>query len=106
MKSRFAPERGDSAVLKVLVVDDFAGFRRFVRARLDERAEFWVAEASSGLEAIQKAKDLQPDLILLDIGLPDIDGIEVARRLRSLQPQKRAPSILDGRHPGPGRWRG
>jgi DNA-binding NarL/FixJ family response regulator len=45
-----------------------------------------IGEVSDGLEAVQKALDLQPDLILLDIGLTSLDGIEAARRIRKLAP--------------------
>jgi DNA-binding NarL/FixJ family response regulator len=68
---------------KILVVDDFEPFRRFVCSIL-ERAEFRVIQASDGLEAIQKAEELQPDLILFDVGLPKLNGIEAARRVRQL----------------------
>ena len=62
-----------------LVVEDFEEFRRFLHLTLQEKVECqWIAEASNGLEAIQKAEELQPDLILLDIGLPDLNGLEVA----------------------------
>jgi len=48
-----------------------------------------VGEASDGLEAVQKAEELQPDLIVLDIGLPSLDGIEAARRIRKLSPESK-----------------
>jgi DNA-binding NarL/FixJ family response regulator len=54
---------------------------------LDETTEFQViAQASDGLEGIQKAKELQPDLILLDLNLPKVDGFQAARQLRNLAP--------------------
>ena len=72
--------------LRILVVEDFEEFRRFVGSLLQPRAEFQVESASDGLEAVQKAEELQPDLILLDIGLPKLNGMEVARRVRKLAP--------------------
>ena len=48
-----------------------------------------VAEAGDGLEAVQKAKELRPELILLDIGLPNLDGIDVANRIRQIDPDAR-----------------
>jgi DNA-binding NarL/FixJ family response regulator len=70
---------------RVLLVDDYEPFRRFVCATLQARPEFQViGEASDGLEAVQKAEELQPDLILLDIGLPTLNGIEVAHRISRL----------------------
>jgi CheY-like chemotaxis protein len=74
--------------LKILVVDDFEDFRRFVCSVLQQRAEFEITEASDGLDAVRKAKELQPDLILLDIGLPNLNGLEVAKRVRGFGPGK------------------
>jgi len=72
----------------VLVVEDFEPFRRFVCSTLTKRPEMQiVAEASDGLEAVQKAEEMQPDLIMLDVGLPTLNGIEVARRIRKLSPR-------------------
>jgi DNA-binding NarL/FixJ family response regulator len=75
---------------RILVVDDFAFFRQFVVGLLGKRPELQVVgEASDGLEALQKAVELRPDLILLDIGLPSLNGIEVARQMRSLVPESK-----------------
>jgi DNA-binding NarL/FixJ family response regulator len=74
--------------LRVLVVDDYEPFRRFSCSTLEIRPDLQVVgEASDGLEAVQKAEELQPDLIVLDIGLPTFNGIEVARRIRKLCPE-------------------
>jgi CheY-like chemotaxis protein len=66
--------------LGILVVDDHDGFRRFARMIL-EADGFTVAEAANGAEATERARTVRPGLVLLDIGLPDLDGFEVARRL-------------------------
>jgi len=77
----------------VLVVEDFMPFRAFVSALLLEEPAFQVvSEASDGFEAIRRARELNPDLILLDIGLPGLNGIETARRLRELAPKSRIGS--------------
>src|SRR5215469_3160319 len=70
---------------KILVVDDFQKFRQFTVSTL-RSANFHVTETANGLEALQKAKALRPDLVLLDVGLPDLNGLEVARRIRRLAP--------------------
>jgi DNA-binding NarL/FixJ family response regulator len=73
------------SVAKVLVVEDFTPFRRFLCASLEKDARFQIiGQAFEGLEAIQKAAELQPDLVLLDINLPKLNGIEVATRLRKV----------------------
>ena len=73
--------------IRVLVVDDYEPFRRVVCSRLESRPDLEViGEASDGLEAVEKAQALKPDLILLDIGLPSLNGIEAARRISSLIP--------------------
>ena len=72
------------------MVDDYEPFRRFVYKTLRERQDTHVVgEASDGFDAIRKAEELQPDLILLDIGLPGLNGIEAARQIRKLVPQSK-----------------
>jgi DNA-binding NarL/FixJ family response regulator len=74
-------------LVSVLVVEDYEPFRRFICSTLGKRPELQiVGEASDGLQAVQKAEELQPDLILLDIGLPTLNGIEAAHRISQLVP--------------------
>ena len=76
--------------VRVLVVDDYSPWRRFVSALLQEQPGFSiVGDAADGLEAVQKAQDLRPDLILLDISLPTLNGIEAARRIHALTPNSK-----------------
>jgi DNA-binding NarL/FixJ family response regulator len=77
-------------VARILIVEDFPHFRKFICSTLAERLDLRVvAEASDGLEAVQKAVELKPDLILLDIGLPTMNGIEAARQIRKLSPESK-----------------
>ena len=74
-------------LIRVLVVDDFEPWRCFVASTLQKRSDLRIVfEASDGLQAVHKAEELQPELILLDIGLPTLNGIEAARRIRGLAP--------------------
>lgn len=76
------------SLVRVLVVDDFKPIRQFVCAALGKIQDLQVVgEASDGLEAIRKAVELKPDLILLDIGLPTLNGFEAAREIRQLLPE-------------------
>jgi DNA-binding NarL/FixJ family response regulator len=76
--------------LSVLVVEDFIPFRRFVCSALEKRGDLHViCEASDGLEAVHKAEELKPDLILLDVGLPTLNGIDAAREIRKLAPESK-----------------
>jgi len=70
-----------SAGPRVLVIDDEVQIRRFLRISLEANG-YEVYEVATGLEGISRAAQLRPDLIILDMGLPDIDGLEVLRRLR------------------------
>jgi DNA-binding NarL/FixJ family response regulator len=73
--------------MRILIVDDFAPWRQSVRSILEKRAGLQiVGEASDGEEALQKTQDLRPDLILLDIGLPNLNGIEASAQIRQAVP--------------------
>jgi DNA-binding NarL/FixJ family response regulator len=73
--------------IRVLVVEDFAPFRRFLCSTLAKMPALQViCEVADGQEAVQKAQELTPDLILLDIGLPTLNGIAAARQIRTLAP--------------------
>jgi DNA-binding NarL/FixJ family response regulator len=65
----------------VLIVDDHAGFRRFARRVLEADGFCVVGEAGDGASALAAVLDLQPQLVLLDVMLPDVDGFAVAERL-------------------------
>jgi len=71
---------------RVLVVDDHAGFRRCASALLASVGFDVVGEAENGAAAVERAAELAPELVLLDIQLPDIDGFEVASRLLARDP--------------------
>jgi DNA-binding NarL/FixJ family response regulator len=76
--------------MRILVVEDFEPFRRLIRSTLGKMRDLQViCEVADGLEAVQKAEELYPDLILLDIGLPRLNGIEAARRICSVAPKSK-----------------
>jgi len=75
---------------RILIVEDFEPFRKLIRSLLGGNPSWEIiAEVSDGLTAVQQAAELQPDLILLDIGLPGLNGIDAARRIRTLAPDSR-----------------
>ena len=65
----------------ILIVDDHADFRRYARELLEDDGFCVLGEAGEGETGLRIARSLRPDLVLLDIGLPDVDGFEVAGRL-------------------------
>jgi len=75
---------------RILLVDDYKLWRSTVRSILEDTGKFQIiAEASHGKEAIEKATTLQPDVVLLDIGLPKINGIEAAKQIRHTCPESK-----------------
>lgn len=74
--------------IRVLIVDDVESFRRAARAVVQAAAGFTVAgEAASGEESLEAARILQPELVLMDVNLPGISGIEAARRIHEAFPR-------------------
>ena len=78
----------DRTVVGVLTVDDQAIFRSVARDVIEATPGFEpLGEAASGPEAVALAAELRPDLVLLDVRMPDVGGIEVARRLSTMHPE-------------------
>lgn len=76
--------------IRILVVEDFKPWRRFISAAIEQEPQLLlICEVSNGLEAVQKAQELKPDLILMDIGLPKLNGIAAARQIRALSPKSK-----------------
>jgi len=72
---------------RILIADDHEIFRKGLRSLLEPRAEFQICgEAATGLEAVERAKQLLPDVILMDISMPQIDGLQATRIIRNELP--------------------
>lgn len=75
-------------MIRLLIVDDYTPWRRFIATALAPKQEIGIVEeAKDGLTAIQKAIELQPDLVVLDMNLPDLTGIEIARKIMESVPK-------------------
>ena len=76
--------------IRILVADDYKNWRNLIRLLLQVRPEWQIiCEATDGSEAVKKAEELKPDLILLDIGLPTLNGMEAAQQIRHLSPRSK-----------------
>lgn len=90
----------ETSLVRILVVDDFEPFRILVSTMVLKSPRFEVVgEAAEGLEAVHKADELKPDLILLDVDLPRLNGIEVARKVREVSPHSRILFVSSGTFP-------
>ena len=103
-ESSLDSERGDPCLdtpsVRVLLVDDFEPFRNLVSMMLRSTRSFEiVGEAADGLSAVQSAEELRPDLVLLDMDLPGIHGIEVARHIRRVSPGSKILFVSAGMFP-------
>ena len=94
------------AAFRTLIVEDHEDLRALLRSLLENKTQCVViGEASDGLQAVQRAQELQPDLILLDLSLPKLNGMEAGRRIRKISPhskilflsQEPAPEIVQKR---------
>lgn len=85
-------------MIRVLLVDDYQPWRYFVSSTLQKQLGIkFIGQASDGREAVQKTQELKPDLILMDIGLPTLNGIEAARQIRRLSPTSKILFLSEGR---------
>ena len=91
------------SVARVLVVDDHPMVREGLRSMLDGEGVEIVGEAASGAEAVARAIELRPDVVLLDLELPDLDGLTVLRRVRETVPA--AAVLIVTMHQDPARVR-
>jgi len=86
------------SVLRVLLVDDYEAWRVFVASLFQNQPDLRIiGEATNGLEAVQTAQQIQPDLILLDIGLLKLNGLKVARRIREVSPRSKIVIVSENR---------
>lgn len=76
--------------MQILIVEDFEPYRTHITSLLREKPGLQViCEIGNGLQAIQRARELRPDLILLDIGLPGLNGIDAAREILQVTPKSK-----------------
>jgi two-component system chemotaxis response regulator CheY len=81
------PTREETEMAKIMIVDDAAFMRKMIKQMLMELGHEVVAEASNGVEAIKVYERIKPDLVTLDITMPDMDGIQAAKEIRKIDPK-------------------
>ncbi|HEV7902569.1 MAG TPA: response regulator [Pyrinomonadaceae bacterium] len=90
-------EENGNSKLTVLVVEDFAD-NRFMMRKLLEMSGYQVVEAVDGKEAVEVAESVRPDLILMDLSLPRLDGLDATRRIRELEGLRLVPIVAVSAH--------
>ncbi|HEV2422878.1 MAG TPA: response regulator transcription factor [Candidatus Acidoferrales bacterium] len=85
---------------RILIVDDHEIFRRGLRSLLESRKDLDITgEAVNGIEAVEKAKELHPDIVVMDVSMPQMDGLQAARQIHSEQPE--AKILILSQHDSP-----
>jgi CheY-like chemotaxis protein len=82
----------EKPILRVLIVEDHEPMRKYIATKLRGKLQLRiVAEVAGGVDAVQKTEELRPDLIVMDVGLPRLDGIETTRRIQKVHPKSKSP---------------
>ena len=82
----------EKPILRVLIVEDHEPMRKYIATKLRGKLQLRiVAEVAGGVDAVQKAEELRSDLIVMDVGLPRLDGIETTRRIQKVHPKSKSP---------------
>jgi len=94
MKIKLSPSKKNSHSTKVLVVDDDPAITRMIKLNLEGTGEFEVKNVNESPAALAAATDFEPDIILLDVVMPEADGGDIAMQLRSNKKTKRIPILF------------
>ena len=85
-------------VIRILVVDDWPEWQRFLQRKLESERNFQIVGlASNGLEGVGQAAELQPDVVLMDLNMPVLNGLDATRRIRELSPRSRVLVLSENR---------